>query len=52
MNEVKRITIIKKDHQCEKCKCELTKGSKVIVVASITGRTIKRQYYCFKCNHI
>jgi uncharacterized protein with PIN domain len=49
MNEVIRVTTIRKNQLCSSCKKELMKGSKVIVKTSRISRTIKRIYYCLEC---
>jgi uncharacterized protein with PIN domain len=45
-----RTTVIRKNQICSECKKELLKGSKVTVKTYVTGRTVKRLYYCLECN--
>jgi methionyl-tRNA synthetase len=44
-----RTTIIRKNQIYSECEKELLKGSKVIVKTYVTGRTVKRAYYCQDC---
>jgi ribosomal protein L28 len=49
VNEITRITTIRKDQLCSNCGEKLLKGNKVMVKTSKNNNTITRLYYCLEC---